>query len=112
MVALHHALEDSEEGKGRKINDVYRDGHYYGSGIAATTKAHEKSAVKEKTFGHGAASGSKSKVIAYRPHKVTDEEVIEAGYEDLPEEFDERSISADDDNLVARDNTVIIIIEN
>lgn len=94
MVALHHALEDSEDGKVRKINDIYRDGHYYGS----------KSA---KEFGH--------KSMKYpSPHKTVkdsdDGEIVETVYDDIPEELSARSLdSAElDGNLVTRDNTVII----
>lgn len=116
MVALHHALEDSEEGQGRKINGVYRDGHYYGESNGygqATSKTHPKS-TKEKTFGHGAASGAMSK-IAYSPHKVRqmiDDEAIETGSENFPAVFDERSVNTEqgDENLVSRDNTVITIL--
>lgn len=90
MVALHHALEDSEDGKGRKINDVYRDGHYYGT---PATKSHVEKVIKEK-----------SKEISGVKPKMKTPSVVDYGYEDLPEEMEARSV----EEIEPRDNTVTI----
>lgn len=106
MVALHHALEDSEDGKGRKINDVYREGRYLGGGGGgvAATKAHGK------TLYHAASAG-KSAMRPYGGHKVqplSDDDIIDDEYDDITEKIlDDRSVAGDDaEDLEARDNTV------
>lgn len=109
MVALHHALEDEDaKGNGRKINDVYRDGHYYGTGTALHGKLHSKIA-KEKVQGLSPVAGNAK--IAYNSPKlpqISEDETNEAVFDDFQEEqLDERSLSQEE--LVARDNTVTMI---
>ena len=86
MVALHHALEDSEDGQGRKINDVYRDAHYYGPKSDKTHGTKEKSST-----GKGKSSSHKTS-----PHDELP---------DTEEEYmDMRSVEGGQE---ARENTVI-----
>lgn len=93
MVALHHALEDSEDGKGRKINDVYRDGHYFGTGSsAATSKTRDKPAKEKPKHLLETASGMKPK--AKTPS------VADYAYYELDDEIEGRSL----DKMEPRDN--------
>lgn len=92
MVALHHALEDSEDGKGRKINDVYRDGHYFGTGSAAASPKSRERPAKEKPHHLGSASGVKPK--AKTPS------VADYAYYELDDEIEGRSL----DKMEPRDN--------
>lgn len=89
MVALHHALEDSEDGQGRKINDVYRDAHYYGP---KTDKTH---GTKDKS-GNGKGKTSSSS------HKTSPHDELATDTEE--EYMDMRSVEGGQE---ARENTVI-----
>lgn len=100
MVALHHALEDSEDGKARKINEVYRDGHYFGTGATSAPPPRPQGKLsKEKFFHQGGSAGAQQN----------------SGYDAnldyySEEDIDERSVSGEqqEENLLGRENTVNI----
>lgn len=85
MVALHHALEDTEGGS-RKINDVYRDGSYY--------------AGRQKSPSSKASSNTQKPMVHYKT-KDEDDEL------EIPEILDERSLLGVSDLDQSGDETVI-----
>lgn len=105
MVALHHALEDTEDGTGRKINDVYRDGGRYGAAVAGT-----KAGANGKPLYHAASAG-KFAIRPYAGHKVqqlSDDDIMGAEeYDDISEKvLEDRSLGENEEDIVERDNTV------
>lgn len=108
MVALHHALEDSEDGQGRKVNEIYRDGHYYGTPGTAQ-KGHGKLAGKSKAYPATDAT-NKSKIAFSSPRGIA---INDGDYDfngNASDEIQVRDVSGEveEGNEVARDNTVII----